>query len=102
MYRRFLAVNQTTPVYCVFVSEGASATAATGTITIANTSTGAATLRIYVADEFVDVGVAPGDTVTTIASAAVTQINAKTHWPVTASNSAGVTSKNTSFFGKIS
>jgi len=90
MGRRFLAVNKTTPLYAVAVSEGGSATAATGTITLATTATGAATLRIFVGDDFVDVGIASGDTVTTIAGNAVTQINSRTQWAVTAANVAGV------------
>jgi phage tail sheath gpL-like len=88
--RRFLAINTTTPLYAIAVSEGGSAAAATGTITIATTATGAATLRIYVGDEFVDVGIASGDTPTTIATNAVKAINGKTWWAVTATNSSGV------------
>lgn len=90
MWRRFVAVNQTTPLYLLAVAEGTTPGAATGTITIANNATGAATLRIYVGDESVDVGIASGDTPTAIATAAVKAINGKTHWPVTAANVAGV------------
>ena len=89
MIRRFLAVNKSTPFYAVAVTASAGS-AATGTLTIATTATGSATLRIYVQDEFVDVGIVSGDTVTTIAAAAVLAINGKTHWAVTASNIAGV------------
>ncbi|MDI3282115.1 hypothetical protein [Polyangium sp. 15x6] len=88
--RRFLQVNTTTPLYVIAVAEGDSATAATGTITVTGPATSAGTLRIFIADEFVDVGFVTGDSATTIATSAVTQINAKTHWPVTASNLAGV------------
>ncbi len=90
LIRRFMNMNTSTPVYAIAVAEGSGAGAATGTITVATNATGAGTLRIYVADEFVDVGFTTGDTPTIIAAAAVVQINAKTHWPVTAANSAGV------------
>jgi phage tail sheath gpL-like len=88
--RRFMKRNTTTPVYAIAVAEGGSATASTGTITIATTATGAGTLRIFVDDEFVDVGFVTGDTPTVIAAAAVAQINSKTHWAFTAANVAGV------------
>ncbi|MRG98211.1 hypothetical protein [Polyangium spumosum] len=88
--RRFLQINQTTPLYAIAVAEGDSATAATGTITITGPATSAGTLRIFIADEFCDVGFVTGDSATTVAAAAVTQINAKDHWPVTASNASGV------------
>lgn len=88
--RRFMQMNTTTPVYAIAVAEGVGAGAASGTITIATTATGAGTLRIYVQDEFVDVGFVTGDTPTVIAGNAVTQINAKGYWPVTAANVAGV------------
>jgi len=88
--RRFMQLNTSTPVYAIAVAEGGSAAAATGTITVATTATAAGTLRIFVQDEFVDVGFVTGDTPTTIAANAVVQINAKGYWPVTATNAAGV------------
>lgn len=90
LYRRFVDVNKTTPIYALAVAEGGSAVAATGTVTVATTATGAGTLRVWVGDEFVDTGFVSGDTVTTIAAAAVININARTYWPCTASNVAGV------------
>lgn len=89
-WRRFVAINQTTPVYLLAVSEGTTPGAATGTITLATTATGPGTLRIYCADEFVDVGIATGDTPTVTAAAAVIACNARTHWPVVVSAIAGV------------
>jgi phage tail sheath gpL-like len=89
-FRRFIAINQTTPLYALAVSEGTTPSAATGTITLATTATGPGTLRIYVADEFVDIGISTGDTPTVTATAAVTACNARTHWPVVLSNIAGV------------
>lgn len=90
MVRRFMSMNTTTPVYAIGVAENAAGVAATGTITVATTATAAGTLRIYVQDEFVEVGFVTGDTPTTIAANAVIQINAKDYWPVTAANVAGV------------
>ena len=87
---RFVKTNQTTPVYAIGVAEGGSATAATGTITVTGPATGNGTLRIYVDDEFCDVGFVTGDSATTIATNAVTQITAKSSWRASASNVAGV------------
>lgn len=91
MVRRFLAVNTSTPLYAIAVADGGSATAATGTIVVANAATGAATLRVYVSDDFVDVGIASGDSAITIAGNVVAAVNSKTYWGVTASNSGTAT-----------
>ncbi len=88
--KRFMQINKTTPVYAIAIAEGSSPSAATGTLTIATTATGPGTLRVHCEDEYVDVGFTTGDTPTVIATNAVIQINAKTHWPATAGNSAGV------------
>ena len=42
MIRRFMKMNTTTPVYAIAVAENGSGVAATGTITVATTATGAA------------------------------------------------------------
>lgn len=89
MFRRIAAVNKDTGVYWLFVTASAG-TAATGTVTIATTATGNGTHRLWVGDEFVETSIASGDTVTTIAAAIKASVNAKTHWPVTADNVAGV------------
>lgn len=90
IYRRITAVNTSTAVYWLFVTPSGG-TAASGVITIAGgTATGSGNLRIWVGDEFVDTPIASGDTVTTIAAAAVLSVTNKTAWPVTAGNSAGV------------
>lgn len=90
MVTRFMKVNKTTPLYAIAVADGYGGAAASGTITITNNATGAATLRVYLQDEFVDVGIVTGDTPTTIAANAVIAINAKSSWSATASNVAGV------------
>lgn len=89
MFRRIAAVNNVTTVYWLFVTASAG-TAASGTVTITNTATGSGVHRLYVGDEFVETSIASGDTVTNIAAAIKANVNAKTHWPVTADNSSGV------------
>lgn len=99
LHRGFLRVtdprkgagNQTTAIYAIAVTESVGANA-TFVITyggVAATAPGGST-RIWVGDEFVDVPIATGDTVTATALAAKLAINAKTQWPVTADVSAGV------------
>ncbi len=85
------AGNQTTAIYAIAVTESVGANA-TFVITYAGgtaTAPGGST-RVWVGDEFVDVPIATGDTVTVIAAAVKAAVNAKTQWPVTADNSSGV------------
>lgn len=96
-FRRFVAINSTTPLYAIAVAEGGGAVQATGTVTIANNATAAGAVRLYVGDEFVEVGYISGDTPTIIGDALEDAVNAMTHWPCTAANVAGVitlTAKN--------
>jgi phage tail sheath gpL-like len=96
MFRRITAINNSTSVYWLFVTASAG-TAASGTVTIATTATGTGSHRLWVGDEFVDTSIATGDTPTVIAAAIKANVNAKTHWAVTADNVAGVltlTAKN--------
>jgi len=90
MWQSFVSVNKTTPVYVICPSEAATGTAATGTITITGTASGAGTLRAYVGEKFVEVSVSTNDTPTVIAAALVSAISAQTSWAVTATASAGV------------
>lgn len=89
MYRRFTKINPSTAVYAIMVASSGGA-AATGTITLTTASTAAQTLRIWVEDEFVDVPINNGDSVTTIATNAVALVNGKYWWAATAGNSSGV------------
>lgn len=92
MFRKMAAITGGQggpPVYFLFVTESTGAQA-TATVTIATNATGPATHRLYVGDEFVDTGINTGDTPTTIAAAIVANVNAKTHWAVTAANASGV------------
>lgn len=83
---KFTAVNQSTPVYMVAVSEGGSAQAASLIMTIAGTATSAGAIRIHVGGESVDVGFAPGDGYDAITDTAVALVNAQTRWAVVASD----------------
>jgi phage tail sheath gpL-like len=96
MYRRIVAINNTTPIYAVAVAESGGA-AATLAITFATPATANGSVRLWVGDEFVDSPITSGDTVTTIAAAVAAAINTKLDWAVTATNAAGVltiTAKN--------
>ncbi len=87
MAKKFYDVNTSTPLYAIAIADGYGGAASTGTIVIANTATGNATLRIYVADDFCDVGIITGDSPITIATNGVAAVQAKSHWPINASNS---------------
>ncbi len=89
MYRAFLMINNSTPVYAIAVAESAGA-AATGAITLATTATSAGALRVWVGDKFTDVAITSGDTPTVIAAAACVTINAQSTWPATATATEGV------------
>lgn len=92
MFRRMAAISggqSGPPVYWLFIAESTGAQA-TGTVTVSGTPTTGAFLRVWVGDEFADANIGLSDTPTTIAAAAVTAINAKTHWAVTASSALGV------------
>lgn len=89
MYKRVLSVNSITPIYAVAVAESVGAKASKD-ITLATNATANGVLRIYVEEEFVDVPITSGDTVTTIATAAKNTILGKLEWPVVATNVAGV------------
>lgn len=89
MVRSFLAVNKTSSLYCMPVTESAGAQA-TGVITVTGTATSNSSLRVMVAGETVDVSVVIGDTPTVIAASIVAAVLSKVDWAVTASSSAGV------------
>lgn len=72
------------PVYMIFPTESGG-TAASLAFTVANTSTGAAVLRFYCEDDFVDVNIGATAVIGTTGAALVTAINNKTSWPITAS-----------------
>lgn len=87
-------------LWAVPTAEGS--TASTGVITFTGTGpwTEAMTLRVVVNGRTCDVSVATGDSLTTIATNAATQINRQTDWPVTAQYSAGVLTLTAKHAGK--
>lgn len=89
MWRRFVAINKTTAIYAIAVTQSAG-TAAAQTVTYVNAATAAGTARVYVGDEFVEVAIASGDAIATMATATRDAINAKVNWPVTATAANGV------------
>ena len=89
MWLEFTKVNKSTAVSAIAVAESAGVNAS-ATITWTSAATAAGVTTVWVDDEFVQASFASGDSVTTIATAVKNAINAKTKWPVTATNSSGV------------
>lgn len=88
-WKRFVKANPKTPLYVLFVTESVGA-AATLAITFATTAGANGFARVWCCDEYVDVPISSGDTVTAIAGNVKTKVNAQLSWPVTGDNSAGV------------
>ncbi len=89
MYKRAIAINNTTPIFAIAVTESVGSKA-TGTITITGAATVPCSIRIFFEDEFVDVSVSTSDTPTNIAANAVSAFNARTDFAAVASNASGV------------
>ena len=89
MYRRFIAVNQQTPVFAIAATASAGV-AATQVVTFTVNALSNGSVRIYMGDEFVDSPISNGDTPTIVATNAAAAVNSKLDWPVTASFVAGV------------
>jgi phage tail sheath gpL-like len=85
MWRRFVTINKTSPLYAIAVSEGVAAVKANQTISFGGTATSSGSVKVWVGDEFVEVGFIFGDTAATVAAAVDAAIAAKTHWAVTSS-----------------
>jgi phage tail sheath gpL-like len=96
LHRMWLActsVNKTTAIYFIAVT-ASGGTAASLTLTVANTATANGVVRVYCggwfsseAESYIDVPVTSGDLTTAIATNIASYINQKTRWPVTASPS---------------
>lgn len=87
MWRRVTKINKDTPIRALAVTESAG-TAASATCVIATVADANGAVRFWCGDEFVDTAITSGDAVDTIGANMVTSINAKTHWPITASYNA--------------
>jgi phage tail sheath gpL-like len=88
LYRTAVSANPDVQIGTAFVQPGT--TAPTVDFTFATAADRAGVVRFYCIGEYVEVAVANGDSVTTVATNVKNAINAQLHWPVTASNVAGV------------
>lgn len=77
-------------LYCIALDDNASGVAAQGTITVAGSPTATGVINVYIAGRRVQTLATAGETATVIAARMVTNINADTTMPVTATNAAGV------------
>lgn len=84
-FRRFVAVNTSTPLYLQPVAEGMSATASSLQFTVAGSATAAGTLRVHMGGASFDVGFSPLDGYAAISSNASSNFNAQTSWAATSS-----------------
>lgn len=93
LHRMYLASKIVSPNmtrYAIAVTESVG-TQATATVTFVGVASGAGNVRVYVGKEYVDVPIASGDSIASMASALSTAINQKTTWGVTAGAALGVT-----------
>lgn len=90
MVRRFLMGNKTAKVYAVpYAETSGMPTSATGTVTFTTTGSATGAARVYVCGEEISIQIVSGQTITATGDLLEAGINAKTHLPVTASNSGG-------------
>lgn len=88
LYRTAVSANPDVQVWTAFVQPGTAT--ATVDFTFATSASAQGVVRFYCIGEYVEVAVANGDTVTTVATAVKNAINGQLHWPIVASNVAGV------------
>ena len=84
LYKLFVKYNKTTQVALAIVPPGTGS--GTFNLTFATNSDAAGSVRIYCNGEYIDVGVASGDTPDTVKTSVITAINAQLHWTVVASS----------------
>lgn len=84
------AANDSTAMWAIALDDLAAGVAATGTLTLTGTATGAGILALYIAGQRVQVGVSLGDTAAGVATKVVTAVTAQVDLPVTASAAAAV------------
>lgn len=89
MARAVLSVNKTAQLYIVAPTRSAGV-AASLSVTIAGTATGAGVVRVEFCEETIDYAFASGDTPTAIAAGISAAFNALTHLPAAAVPTAGV------------
>lgn len=88
-FLRFTAVNKTTALYFICVTESTGA-AATGTLTFVGAATATCNCRVWCGSDFVDFTINSGDSVTTIAANCAAAVNTQTRWAIVATSSVGV------------
>ena len=77
-------------VWCIAVADAGGGVAATGTITVTGSATGAGSIALYIAGQKLSIAVSAADTPTIIAAAINTAINAAADLPVTSTVAVGV------------
>lgn len=90
MYRKYMRIDPLAEVYGIAIPAGGGATSSTVTFTFVNDATDSTTLVIEWAGELVEVPVASGDAIATIAANAEAAIDDQFEWPFSASVLAGV------------
>lgn len=80
----WFANNTSIPVYIGVLADNGAGADATGNFSFTGPATAAGTLSLYIAGQLVSVGVASGDTASTIATNVVAAITAAVNLPVTA------------------
>lgn len=90
MLRAARAANQTSDIWAIGLDDLAGGVAAVNTITITAGAAQAGVIPLYVNGQPLQVGVSPGDSATTIATAVAAAINAYVDGPVTAASALGV------------
>jgi phage tail sheath gpL-like len=93
--------NTFSELWAVALDDDGAGVAATATVTVTGTATAAGTLNLYIGGQKVKVGVASGDTPSTVASAIVTAISADSSLPVSASAVAGVVTLTAKHKGEV-
>jgi len=88
LYRAAVSANPDIAIWTAFVQLGTST--ATVDFTFATAADRQGVVRFTCLGESIEVAVASGDSVTTVATNVKNAINAQLHWPVVASNVAGV------------
>lgn len=91
MCRTFRKVNRRIELTAIALAEDAAGQKAAQTVTFTGPATAAGTLHLLTAGVPVKVGVAEGDTATTIAAAYAAAVTALTRIPVTSASALGVT-----------
>lgn len=100
-FEKFFAINRSTPVFCLPISEPSAGVKASGAITVTSAPTAAGTLALYIAGQLVSVAIGATDTANTVAANINTAINAATSLPVTSTVSTNAVTLTSKFKGIV-